>query len=111
MKCRSPRSEELALLIVLLKKGNIIVPPDWVDTLLVKEQADGGMGSLLLGPDGNFDPLRRMGRVASEVQFKDSDGVDVLASLNLDDKDNLFELNIWKVNFSPLKAWPYIDIT
>jgi hypothetical protein len=65
----------------------------------VEEMNDGGMGSLLFvgAPD------RRFGRCIGEAEFDDADGVRVSVALNLDQRDELFELDLWKVDFSPLQ--------
>jgi hypothetical protein len=46
------------------------------------------------------------GRVA-EWTFKDGDDVEVLASLNVDREDHLFELDVWKTDFAPLVRLPF----
>jgi hypothetical protein len=66
---------------------------------LVDEMNDGGMGSLLFV--GAAD--RRFGRCIGECEFDDADGVLVSVALNLDQRDELFELDLWKVDFSPLQ--------
>ena len=38
--------------------------------------------------------------------FTDEDGVKVIASLNVDSDGHLFELDIWKTDFSPLLRIP-----
>ena len=48
--------------------------------------------------------------VVSEYEFKDKDGVDVVASLFLDKEGNLYELDIWKVDFSELLSLPNLDL-
>ena len=40
------------------------------------------------------------------MKFNDADGVPVSAALNLDQDHHLFELDVWKVDFSPLQRWP-----
>ncbi len=40
------------------------------------------------------------------MQFTDVDGVFVTAVLNVDTQDQLFEVDIWKTNFSALQHWP-----
>lgn len=60
------------------------------------------MGSLLLLPDGVNKEGRKFGKEVVEHQFKDSDGVVVSASLNIDQNGELFELDIWKTDHSPL---------
>ena len=71
---------------------------------LVEEMQDGNMGSLrfvtLEYPD------RRYGSMIVEAEFTDADGVLVSVALNLDDRGNLLELDIWKVDFSPIERYP-----
>ena len=47
------------------------------------------------------------GKCVSEYQFNDVDGVIVIASLYVDNENDLFELDIWKTNYEPLKKLPY----
>ena len=68
----------------------------------VESLTDGGMGSFRIGPSEG----RHMGKVASECHFTDSDGILVLAALNLDQVGAPFEIDLWKVDFSPLQRWP-----
>jgi len=69
----------------------------------VSDLSDGGMGSLELLPPGvDATVKRRMGWVAAELEFTDSDGIPVLASLDLDESGRLFELDMFKADFSPL---------
>ncbi|MFI4862421.1 MAG: DUF6984 family protein [Phycisphaerales bacterium JB063] len=73
------------------------------EELLVEEMGDGGMGSLRLHPDqGN----RQFGKEVGNCEFLDIDGVVVSAALYLDQHGELFELDVWKTNFSPLQKWP-----
>ena len=69
---------------------------------LVQKMQDGGMGSLrFVCPDEH--------RTAHEVvaaKALDSDGVPLEISLNLDQYGKLFELDLWKVDFSPLHHLP-----
>ena len=66
---------------------------------LVEEMSDGGMGSLLFA--GSVD--RRFGECIGEAEFNDADGVLVSVALNVDQRGELFELDLWKVDFSPLQ--------
>ncbi|VVE40554.1 hypothetical protein PFI31113_04099 [Pandoraea fibrosis] len=72
--------------------------------VMVEEMSDGGMGSLRFLWFGEQD--RRFGSQLSEREYQDSDGVKICASLNLDQQGDLFELDIWKVDFSKLKEFP-----
>lgn len=73
------------------------------DQLLVEPLADGGMGSFRIG---ELSAGRKLGCAVAELRFMDADGVSVTAVLNVDSQDQLFEVDIWKVDFSPLQHWP-----
>ena len=74
-----------------------------LESVQVKSLQDGGMGSLRLACECQR-PL--LGQTISEYRFADSDGVEVITCLNLDQQGHLFELDIWKTDFSPLITWP-----
>jgi hypothetical protein len=74
---------------------------------LVKDMADGRMGSLRFKARDDHD--RRSGKEIGEVRFTDQDGVLVSATVNVDNNEELFELDIWKTDFSPLKRYPQPD--
>jgi hypothetical protein len=97
-------SSELALVLHMLRET-----PDpqrflaQLPTIKVEQMDDGGMGSLrFTSPNHN----RKLGEVIAEIQYQDEDGVPVLVSLNLDEEGALYELDSWKVDFSPLKRIP-----
>jgi hypothetical protein len=69
-----------------------------ITQLLVNPMDDGGMGSLAIGK--NYDN-RQLGEQIAEYMFKDLDGTPVSAALNVDELGELYELDIWKVDFSP----------
>ncbi len=75
-----------------------------LDTILVEEMADGGMGSLSFVQPSSGQ--RRFGKKIQEATFSDADGVIVSVTVNLDQDGRLFELDVWKVDFSPLKRIP-----
>lgn len=103
---RRPTTGEMALIDFLMKKAAIGVPADWKEQLRVIPMDDGGMGSLVLLPDGIVKREREFCRQASEFLFKDADNVDVLATLNVDTEGEPFELDIWKMDYSPLIKLP-----
>lgn len=100
---RSLFASERRLVQVLIEKAaDVKLPAGWLDNVKVSTMNDGGMGSLrFLSSSAN-----KMGKQAAEVCFLDLDGVEVIASLNLDDMGLPFELNMWKVDFSPLVQIP-----
>ena len=68
----------------------------------VTDMQDGGMGSIRF-----VQPERRsFGKTLAEAQYVDSDGVVVSITINADQKGQLFEVDFWKVDFSPLKRYP-----
>lgn len=98
--------QEEKLLEELISRSNIKIPSNWKNDLLVSPLHDGKMGSLTLFPHNTLNKERHFGVQVSECQFKDIDGVPVIASLYLDKDNELFELDIWKVDFSKLEMIP-----
>ncbi len=103
---RKPSIQEENFIEFLIKKSSLSLSPNWKVNLLVKPMNDGGMGSLYLFPNGVMLESRLFGRQVSEYFFKDEDGIDVITSLNVDKEGNLFELDIWKTNYSRLIKIP-----
>jgi hypothetical protein len=103
---RSPTSVERDLLEKLVDStSNLELEPDWMESLLVEPMSDGRMGSLELIPP-NASPYRKFGGTVSTLEFTDADGVIVSVTLNVDQSGQLFELDIWKSDFSPLIRFP-----
>lgn len=71
-----------------------------IHAISVEELSDGGMGSLkfLSGK-----ARRRFGSIVQEKIYKDLDGIDVVVTLTSDNYGDLYELDIWKVDFSRVK--------
>ncbi len=111
LRSRLPSRSEILFLEFLIQKASLKFPIDWHIGLHVVELNDGGMGSLHLLPRGVEEGTYRLfGERISECQFKDIDGVDVIASLYLDRTGRLFELDIWKVDFTPLVSRPILQV-
>jgi hypothetical protein len=66
------------------------------------DMKDGNMGSIRFARDGP----RVLGKVLAEAQYTGEDGVCVSIAINADNKGDLFEVDFWKVDFSPLKRYP-----
>jgi hypothetical protein len=103
---RMLRLDEKALLKSLMVTADeeSFIPAD-LDSLEVIPMDDGGMGSLLLIPHGVEQP-RQFGKEVSLQRFVDSDGTPIFVSLNVDRQQRLFEIDIWKVDFSPVIEFP-----
>ena len=100
-------SAEKKLLLLLAEKAGCLQNfIELIDSLKVVPMDDGGMGSLLLLQSSSTSSSTKMGSRASELLFIDEDGIDVIASLNLDECGVPFELDIWKTDFSPLIQIP-----
>ena len=83
-------------LLEFLLKGEIPIPE------YVIEMKDGNMGSI------SFDLKNsesRQGQIISAIYY-DTDGVIVDIELTHDKNGNLFELDFWKVDFTPLIRYP-----
>jgi hypothetical protein len=95
------RPEEAALIRALLAG---VYPAEAIERTLkdsrVANMQDGGMGSIRFLGSGAF------GKALVEAQYLDSDGVLVSITVNADKQGKLFELDLWKVDFSPLKRYP-----
>ena len=72
----------------------------------VEDMSDGGMGSLRFASSNRN---RKFGAQISSAQFVDSDGILVSVTINVDQQGCLFELDVWKVDFSPLRRIPPIS--
>ena len=100
-------SAEKGLVIALLRRGaGLELPEGWVNSVMASPMEDGGMGSLRFVSKDHPGDERCMGSQYSEIVFKDADGVDVIASLNLDEQKQPFELDVWRTDFKSLIAIP-----
>ncbi|HUQ66122.1 MAG TPA: hypothetical protein VM101_08205 [Flavitalea sp.] len=106
MNLRDLTNDEQRLIRHLISLANNKNLEHQLEKLKVKEMNDSGMGSLLLFPAGKVVPNRDYGQTVSEVEFHDADKAVVLASLNVDENGDLFELDIWKTNFDRLHKIP-----
>jgi len=106
---RLPRTftpAELAVITRVLDMANASTPERLQEarSVLVSEMDDGGMGSLKVVRNG-ADP-RRFGCILGEASARDSDGVPVFITVIADQFDKLYEIDIWKTDFSRLAAMP-----
>ena len=78
-----------------------------LEDLQIENFDDGGMDGFKIYSGSEND--RFIGECIADAEFVDKDGVPVSIVLNLDKLGNLCELDIWKVDFSPLISWPEIS--
>lgn len=103
---RPLKLQERALLTAMLKA----IPAcskflERLDTYRVEDMDDGGMGSVRFVVPGSRT-TRLFGKRIADAEYVDEDGVPILVAINLDDDGELFELDIWKVDYSPTKRYP-----
>jgi hypothetical protein len=105
---RPLRQEELHLIVGLLTEspqGNKIISD--AAEAVVCDMNDGGMGSIrFIRSNSN---RRKFGREVYHGAFADSDGVPVSVTINVDQYGDLFELDFFKADFSPLARYPSIE--
>jgi hypothetical protein len=105
---RSLTESEIALLTAMLGNREALAPLlKELSQAKVHAMNDGGMGSIRFVSE-DPDP-RKFGGVVREATFQDTDGVLVLASVIVDQSGALYELDLWKVDSSPLKRIPNPD--
>jgi hypothetical protein len=75
-----------------------------IDDAVVQEMRDGGMGSLRFAQPTADKP--RFGRQIRAATFADADGLPVSIAINLDQNRQIFELDVFKADGSPLKRFP-----
>lgn len=99
------RAGELVLVRKLLAGARFEDAPEQpLSALLVGDMSDGGIGSIrFYAPETKN---RLFGSTLAEGSFLDEDGTLVWVALNLDRSGNLFELDVWNVDFSPLLRYP-----
>ncbi|UOQ64400.1 DUF6984 family protein [Hymenobacter volaticus] len=104
MAKRSLKLPELGLLIFMLRgKPDAERMLGLLHTVEVAEIGPEEIGSLRFT---NYQPNRRLGERIASTQFLDEDGILVFASLYLDQEGELYELDYWKTDDSPLLRIP-----
>jgi hypothetical protein len=77
-----------------------------LEALTVEELDDEGMGSLQFVSKEK----RKLYKTIAEAEFNDEDGVPVFLSLGIDCQGELFELDIWKADFSAVTKLPPVEV-
>ncbi|QQS11741.1 MAG: hypothetical protein IPK81_19590 [Rhodospirillales bacterium] len=109
MSGRPLREDEAALL-----RGLLADKPEAAAMLArladyrVEDMNDGGMSGVRF-LSGRGENIRRYGSTIASAWFTDSDGMAVSVGILLDVFDDLFEIDIWRVDFGPLLAYPVAE--
>ena len=113
MECRDFTVEETCIISFLLRAAK--KDEGYISNFFAKTQCsdmdDGGMGSLRFVPLGkdSSSGIRKFGSEISSCHFTDEDGILVSVALYVDPSGCPFELDVWKVDFSPLVRIPNDD--
>jgi hypothetical protein len=105
---RRLRDAERSIICKMLKGTSFekeIVPI--VTEARVRDMADGGMGSIRFHKKAALEAA--FGEQIAEGAFRDADGVPVSVTLAVDKTGNLFELDVFKADGSPLVRYPDAD--
>jgi len=93
---------EKRLLRLLLSGADSSPGADSLELIEVEPMEDGGMGSLYFPHAAKCREQRRLGKRIAQTEFTDDDGILVSVTLNVDQDGDLFELDVWKTDFSPV---------
>ncbi len=98
---RNINKKEMVIVEYLVKLANYSLSE--ISELFVMPLNDWGMGSFTIFQNKTeIGENRNFGKQISEYEFIDDDNVPVLVSLNVDENNHLFEVDIWKVNYDPV---------
>lgn len=103
-KTRGIRPDELTLVTFLLAQCGY-TPEDFPVASIVSEYEGGIMGSINM--EGS-DPDLYAGDLI-QVEYTDTDGIEVIITLTKDMNNRLLDLDFWKMNFSKLIRYPTPD--
>jgi hypothetical protein len=101
---RKLRDDERDLIATMLKGKPHDELLDRLSAYSVEDMLDGGMGSIRFTDESGAE--RRLAEAIAEADYIDEDGVFVSIVLNTDTSGRLYEVDFWKVDFSPLRRYP-----
>ena len=101
---RPLRVDECELVRTMLhgKAGSALISN--IEQSIVEDIEDGGMGSIRFVSRTNRP--RVFGDAIAAAEYIDDDGALVSITVNSDDRGELYEVDFWKGDFSPLRRYP-----
>ena len=99
---RTLQKEEIEIIEYLAGIAQYPLSLNWYNDYTATPMDDGGMGSILLTPAKPLLNPRKFKERISDCIIEDTDGMSIIVSLNIDQDDYLFELDVWKCDFSPV---------
>jgi hypothetical protein len=100
---RALTDRERALILALVPQHESTLSTKTLEDALVVDMRDGGMGSIRFIKEGN----RRRSRSIAHAEYVDEDGIAVSIEVTVGEDNELFEIDIWKMDFSPLRRYPH----
>jgi hypothetical protein len=88
-------------LVERTRKGNEVL--DSLDAIKVVDLSDGGMGSIRTVP---LDNQKRKAIPIASANYYDRDDILISVQITCDESGRLFEIDIWKTDFSPVIRYP-----
>ena len=102
---RPLRTEEKELLLSVIQHlANSLDLLSEIDEVLVEDLSDGGMGSVRVIRDNSY--LKRKAMPYAQAMYIDEDSVLISVQINSDSFGRLYEIDIWKTDFSSVKRYP-----
>lgn len=101
--------DEFKLVKYLAKKADYHISEDWVNRVKVYQLTEDKIGSIAFINEDEKEYTAQKCTELSCCRFYDTDGVDVVAYLLVDSCYELRELDLWKVDYSPICRIPSVD--
>lgn len=105
---RKLTKNEIILIEFMLELFHYQRPAKFLESILATELSDGGMGSLRFATKNDDS---HFARELGQINLLDTDSIPLNISINLDQYGELYELDVFKVDFSSLKQFPVPPFT
>src|ERR1700742_1746579 len=103
MRYLSKEEKELIEYMLSDKPGSQVILNN-LSTYRVNEMDDGGMGSLKV--EFPVKKTRLYDGYISDIYLRDIDDIPLVITIHVDKEGDLYELDVWKADFSSLKLFP-----
>ena len=105
---RKPTADEIRIIRYLAEKANFRLGDSWENELIVKPLTDMRIGPIALSFTSEYTE-KGCGFSASDCSFYDTDNIPVALYLLVDEEGAPCELDMWKVDDSPINTIPSCD--
>lgn len=102
---RQLKKEEIELIqYMLLGKPEMEYLLNNLSIYFVSEMDDGGMGSLKV--ESPLKETRKYNGYIADIYLRDVDDIPLVITIYVDTDGDLYELDVWKADSTPLKEFP-----